>query len=620
MGSNIFQIDSSKITTYHFNKIDEQTLIDTSINNLHLFHPAQTEQQPFYFDLGNLGQPVYQFYHWQNVPFGFNPSIASLEPMHFTFDNQPLYSTYTKAFSDLKYVVGFKNENLLDAIHSQNINQNFHFDAHYRYINSDGIYLRQTTKHQNLFLNLSFVSNSERYHAQVSYLVNQFRWQQNGGTINDSIYENNYINKNVVPVVFQNAYSRMKEDAWQIANSYEFGSHYAKKINDTATIKHFIPFFRIQHVLKISNQYRHNADDNFDSLNYLPLHYSSPTIDSFGNKDSLVNSLVIHTYSNQINWLTMPYKKFYGDSVLVARKTLINLGIEHQLIQAKFAQLNKSDYNFNLHGKIKSNDLNRKKFNYNIAADYCVSGYNKGDYKLSLFAFEKIMNSNFVGIDAFAQQYRNALNILFWSNESLQQQYFSDSHQTTIQSATIFWKNNRFNFKLSFTNNLLTNYQYFNNNAQLIAGSRTITQPYFQLKKDFIFYHWHFNNLFNYNIVQNSEIPMPAVLYRGQLYYENKLFKKVLLLQIGMQLNYQDKYFAPQWMPVFDYFYNQQINFGSQQNLQFFVNAKIKQARIFVKIDNLLQGVDGHGYYIGKYYPLPDRGIKFGISWRFFDE
>ena len=75
MGSNIFQIDSSKITTYHFNKIDEQTLIDTSINNLHLFHPAQTEQQPFYFDLGNLGQPVYQFYHWQNVPFGFNPSI-----------------------------------------------------------------------------------------------------------------------------------------------------------------------------------------------------------------------------------------------------------------------------------------------------------------------------------------------------------------------------------------------------------------------------------------------------------------------------------------------------------------------------------------------------------------
>ena len=230
------------------------------------------------------------------------------------------------------------------------------------------------------------------------------------------------------------------------------------------------------------------------------------------------------------------------------------------------------------------------------------------------------MNSNFVGIDAFAQQYRNALNILFWSNESLQQQYFSDSHQTTIQSATIFWKNNRFNFKLSFTNNLLTNYQYFNNNAQLIAGSRTITQPYFQLKKDFIFYHWHFNNLFNYNIVQNSEIPMPAVLYRGQLYYENKLFKKVLLLQIGMQLNYQDKYFAPQWMPVFDYFYNQQINFGSQQNLQFFVNAKIKQARIFVKIDNLLQGVDGHGYYIGKYYPLPDRGIKFGISWRFFDE
>jgi hypothetical protein len=93
-----------------------------------------------------------------------------------------------------------------------------------------------------------------------------------------------------------------------------------------------------------------------------------------------------------------------------------------------------------------------------------------------------------------------------------------------------------------------------------------------------------------------------------------------MFMQIGLQLNSYEKYYAPYFMPVADNFYYQnQTNFSQQHQLQFFINAKIKKVRIFIKADNLLQGVDGHGAYVSKYYPLPDRTVKFGISWRFLD-
>ncbi len=618
-------IDSSKITTYHFEKNDERMTIDTGIDNFHLFHAAQSEQNPFYYDLGNLGQPVYQFYQWENNPFGFNSSIPALDPMRFSFDNQPLYHTYDKAFSDLKYIVGLKSENLLDAIHSQNITQNFHLDGHYRYINSDGIYLGESTKHQNLFLNLSFVTNNERFHSSVSYLINQFRFQQNGGVTVDSVYENNYINKNVVPVVLQSAYSRMKEESWQFANSYDWGKHYAKKINDTVTLKHYVPFFRLQHTLRISNQYRHSADDAFDSLNYLPLHYASPIIDTFGTRDSLVSSLAIHTYSNQINFEMMPFKHIIGDSV-VLRKTLYSVGFEHQIIQLRSSANNWTNYDFNFHTQLKSNDLIRSNLRYAASFDYCLDGYNANDYKLSADMSYQLLKYHFIGVKALAQRYQSSLWLLYQdvytnlTKGQIEPSIPFPFNEPKIYAAELFYALPKHHFEISFHFNQQQYFNYFDNNAYLVSSYRKINQPYIQLKKDIVIRHWHWNNLVNYNLVQNSEIPMPVVLYRGQVYYENHVFKKALQLQMGVQLNFQDKYFAPQFMPVFDYFYNQQTNFGAQQNWQIFINAKIKHARIFVKADNLTQGIDGHGYYVGKYYPLPDRSFKFGISWRFFDE
>ena len=616
---NIFGIDSSKISAYHFGAVDEQLSLDTAVTNFHLFHPAQSEKYPFYFDLGNVGQPVYQFYNFTTPKFGFNAAVTAIQPMCFHFDEMLLLRTYHHAYTDLKYVIGSNSEGVLDVVHSQNITRNFHIDAKYRNVTSDGIYQQQKTKNQNFFLNTQFQSNNERWISQASIILNRFSFLQNGGVTIDSVYESNYINKSVVPVVLQAATSKIKQDGFQFANSYDFGTHYTKKIDDTTTLKHYVPFFRIQHTFLFENQTRHSANKEFDSINYLPLHIYSKPIDTLGTKDSLVGNLVIKTISNRFNFLTMPFKNIFNDSI-VLRKTMYDAGLEQQFISIKNTQTVLTDFNLNINAKIYSNKLLPNAINYLASVQYCLAGFNQTDYKISAQISYRFFENYIVGIKAISQQYKAFQQNILLGFGNFNSNY-SNGSSTQFQNFESWVGIPKYHFSVSFSQNIFNNFQYFNSNAEAEISGRTITQPYVQVKKDFQIAHWHFNNLLNYNLFNNSEIPMPAVFYRTSLFYENGLFKKNLFLQAGLQLNFQDKYFAPQWMPTLDYFYNQHQNlYGSQQNLQVFVNVKVKRARLFVKMDNLLQGIDGHGFYNGKFYPIPDRAIKFGISWRFFDE
>ncbi|MDE5610093.1 MAG: putative porin [Bacteroidales bacterium] len=45
----------------------------------------------------------------------------------------------------------------------------------------------------------------------------------------------------------------------------------------------------------------------------------------------------------------------------------------------------------------------------------------------------------------------------------------------------------------------------------------------------------------------------------------------------------------------------------------------MKRANIFIEGINLAQGLMGYNYIQTPHYPLQDRCVRFGVSWRFFD-
>jgi hypothetical protein len=50
-----------------------------------------------------------------------------------------------------------------------------------------------------------------------------------------------------------------------------------------------------------------------------------------------------------------------------------------------------------------------------------------------------------------------------------------------------------------------------------------------------------------------------------------------------------------------------------------FINFKIRTVRVFLKGNNLLQGLGSKGYYTGYLYPADQRSFKAGVTWRFLD-
>jgi hypothetical protein len=141
------------------------------------------------------------------------------------------------------------------------------------------------------------------------------------------------------------------------------------------------------------------------------------------------------------------------------------------------------------------------------------------------------------------------------------------------------------------------------------------------VQKDLKLGHIHFNNTINYQTTQNTDIiRLPQYYTFHQLYYEGKLFKKALWLQFGVQARYVSAFKANAFMPATDQFYLQdQKEYGNYVFVDVFLNAQIDRFRFFLLASHINQGLSGANYMLCPTYAMPDRSLKAGLCWMFFD-
>ena len=63
-----------------------------------------------------------------------------------------------------------------------------------------------------------------------------------------------------------------------------------------------------------------------------------------------------------------------------------------------------------------------------------------------------------------------------------------------------------------------------------------------------------------------------------------------------------------------------QKKIGDFPMIDFFVNARIRQTRIFFKLEHLNSRMTGNNFYTAPDYPYRDFMIRFGLVWIFFQE
>ncbi|KPK82943.1 MAG: hypothetical protein AMS27_13590 [Bacteroides sp. SM23_62_1] len=115
-------------------------------------------------------------------------------------------------------------------------------------------------------------------------------------------------------------------------------------------------------------------------------------------------------------------------------------------------------------------------------------------------------------------------------------------------------------------------------------------------------------------------IRIPDLSYYTSNFFAFSPVKNVLTIEIGFDLLYYTKYRGLAYMPSFGMFYHQdEKEIGNYPYFDIFITAKLKRTRFFVKFDHINAGLMDKNYFHVLHYPMPNRALKLGLSWTFYD-
>ncbi|MFN0048036.1 MAG: putative porin, partial [Cytophagales bacterium] len=181
----------------------------------------------------------------------------------------------------------------------------------------------------------------------------------------------------------------------------------------------------------------------------------------------------------------------------------------------------------------------------------------------------------------------------------------------------------------------LQNYVYFNSDVKPVQTE--VDKPLFYGMMDVTFNTHvgilHLDTKFKYTYIPTNQpqvVRMPAFYVNPRIYIKyvpkSKINKQDF--RFGFDIYYRSTYYGDVYMPSVGQFFVQNsandntTNFKLKENvlIDFFVTAKLRNARIFLKINQLNQLLGfSRGYYISPFYPATNGSFQLGVHWLLFD-
>ena len=97
----------------------------------------------------------------------------------------------------------------------------------------------------------------------------------------------------------------------------------------------------------------------------------------------------------------------------------------------------------------------------------------------------------------------------------------------------------------------------------------------------------------------------------------------MLTVQLGADVRYFSKYYAPDYAPGIQQFHLQkadnQIEIGGYPIVNAYANLQLKRTRIFVMMSHVNAGMGNKNYFLVPHYPINPKVLKIGLSWNFYD-
>lgn len=600
-----------RIVIYTFTLADTaRQVLDSSISFLNR-NPILNSWQ---IDLGNFGTAQKSLLFSPSMKANIAFGIESIQPYLFTPDNQKFYNT-TRPYSNIYYRMGSKLEQMIDILHTQNIQPNWNFALNYRKIGSPGNYVNQGVNHDNASFTTNYLSNNNRYSFNAIFLYNKLQQDENGGIQSDTFFTNPiYANNKLIPVAVDalslnrsTVSNYYRNVSLNFTQNYFLGKYDTIGNNSLGKNILFKPMFGIQHQFYSNFNYARFKDLTPDSTFYFPLE-----LPTFAKRDSVFANQFLNTLGNAFSFIgNIRFKK----KIL---QTEAGYGIE--LETPHNAYFDETYLNNFLFAKINKPSLQKKEWHYDAAVKFYISGERAiGNFNLTTHA-GKMISPTIGKIDiGFEQSLQSAPYLMADFGTNYLQLKTSFSKQT-ISKFYLSHSNLKYKTNLHFNYYVIGNYIY--RDTALMAKQYATVMPILQglLSKRFVWNKLVFDNDFLLQTASNnSPIQLPNFASRHRIAYESNLIKKKLQTAIGFDFRYNTPFFADYYSPLYFSFVTNYTNkISNYPQAAFFFNFKVKRFRASFAIDELQNFVlkNNMNYHL---YPAQNYTFRFGFHWAFIN-
>ena len=617
----IATVDMYKIITLD----RDTTFVDTSLTLKKEYEVNYLRKDNFgLLPLSNDGQ-AYNILDFGLTKFNPFPEMG-FTAKHYAYmevDDINYYHVATP-YTDLMYRSVTQQGQMLDAFITLNTSENLNFAVGYKGLRSLGNYINQLSSNGNFRFITSYNTTDKRYMLKLHFTGQDFTNQENGGITRTNIgfFEDGqppYTQRERLDVYMKDAQSILKGNRYFIDHTFRLN-----KDNPNSLVLH----------------HQFNYENKF-------FEFTSKTASPrYGD-----------AYTAAINNKTR-YNRIYNK--LGAAYTNETIGtIEFYLEDFKYNYFYKTII-LGQSGDIDTqNSLSERIDTY--GARYT---YQKNKWKGSLLFSNSITNQSLANIDASARYTFNDINIVSaryqnmnklpnhnynlyqsdyknynWPNKNLLAPVSGNFNNEKINNFEFEAKTQWLSASLQYT--VLNDYLYFSRDNKDSTIPAEIDDPkyidpvfvspkqdqgtinYLSLKvsREFKFGKFALDNTFLYQNVQQTGhiLNVPDFVTRNTLYYTDRVFKKALFFQTGFTFQYFTKYYANEYNPVIGEFYAQgDKKIGNFPLIDFFINAKIQEFRLFIKAEHFNSSFSGYNYYSTPTQPYRDFTFRFGIIWDFF--
>lgn len=527
------------------------------------------------------------------------------------------YFQTTGPYSNLFYSTGPAKEQLFNVTHSQNIAGGLTLGIDVMIINSLGLYQRQKSDNISFAGTAQFISKKQNYVVLGNYHNTRLKWRENGGVSKLSLFTNNVeTDRTRIPIYLKNADNLQKESGIQIRQFYYFGKMKDNPVTDSLisdTIgpkklhRYYDPYRSdfIRHTISYSqnaNSYKDPAPNSG--------YYDRILIDSTKTSDSVY-------YQELLNDIS--FEAGVGKARGSSKAILLRIGIEHAAGVFKTDSIKKTFNRLTTYAYLSANAFGYAKaegriwtttgipFNGDkgLSGTLTLPGYDNRDKWGNL-----VLNADLTIEQPFYFYQYYYSNHFSWDN--------AFGQQTTLSLKAAY--EHKY-FKAGFNLFNLNDYVYLDENSlpKKENGAVTVSQiwTYTDIRLRYI-------ESQIYGVLQNSSnadvISLPQFAGRMSLYFTHPLFKRALHFQAGVTALYNTSFYEDAYMPALRSFYVQRtIKTGNYPYLDAFMNIRVKRARMYLVMKHFNMGMGGYDYIMIPGYPMPDRGLRFGISWAFYD-